>query len=309
MRLGLLLLLGCSPGSEGGSNAPKAGVDEPGDTGTPDSAPPTDTGDSAHTGPVDSGDSAPPDSGDTAEPEPESCLDRLFAANGFSTVPDYLGTGATFNADCTGTNHQEIAEIERVVFLGDSVTVGSPPNTVEEFYRSELTNWLVARYGLIAPEYLWFWYDVFAGTGYMMNSGDFAVCAKWGARTDTDKERFPGKFYVVFANVYEFTDGFGDVDACPGADLAGYHYDLGSPIIQDLLASIQQEYLQIAADTQTDMIFLGEAFCGHGYNRDDTTGRCYRDPTAELWFDESCFHPNNTGHGEIATLFSRTIEQ
>ena len=210
-----------------------------------------------------------------------------------------------------------------------------------------------------------------------MESGDFAVCAKWGARTDdlvqdnnqvvdcipedkadqttlvvmtvggndlfaladdyyagltedelraqtedamqllrdavtmikTDKERFPGQMYVVFANLYEFTDGFGNVDACPGAEFAGYHYDLSSPIIEELLAWQQEEMLRISVDTQSDMIFMGEAFCGHGYNRDDATGLCFRDASAELWFDETCFHPNNTGHGEIAKLFESTISQ
>jgi lysophospholipase L1-like esterase len=376
MLLLLLLAPGCAEGGGALVDTPPAAADTaPADTGAAD-----DTGDPVDSGEIDSGggdsgaDSAQ-ETGDTGEPVEAPCLDRLLRANGFADTPDYLATGAVINADCTGTNHQDIRDVERVVFLGDSITVGSPPNTVEQFYRSQLTDWLVATYGLEAPEYLWYWYDVFNGTGYMMDSGDFAVCAKWGARTDdlvedndqvvdcipedkaglttlvvmttggndlfsladdyyagvppetlreqtesearklrdavtwitTDKTRFPGRMYVVFANVYEFTDGMGDVDACPGADMVGYHYDLGSPGIEELLAYTQQEYLQIAVDTQTDMIFMGEAFCGHGYNRDDASGRCYRDPAAELWFDESCFHPNNTGHGEIAKLFSSTI--
>lgn len=114
----------------------------------------------------------------------------------------------------------------------------------------------------------------------------------------TDKVRFPGKMYVVFANLYEFTDGDGDVDVCPGADLVGYHYDLSSPSIKER-----------AFDTSTNMIFMGEAFCGHDYGRADTTSVCYREPDAELWFDASCFHPNDAGHGAIADLFQSTIEE
>lgn len=372
----LLLLLACTP---------------------PEAAPATDTGspaasepDSAAGGGADSADTSaetgdtapddtgpPPDTGDTAEPEPASCMDRLALGNGFSTAPDYAAAGATVNSTCSGTDHQEIEGVQRVVFLGDSITVGTPPNTVERFYRNQVAAWAVARWGLQPPEYLWGWYDLVGGTGYQMDSGDFAVCAKYGGRTDdlvedndqlidcipeekaslttlvvmtvggndlfaladdyyeglseaelaastekemqnirdaitwltTDKTRFPGRMYVVFANLYEFTDGFGEVEACPGAGLAGYSYDLSNRQIVERIAWMQTELLTIAADTGTDMIFMGEAFCGHGYNAADATGACYRGADAALWFDETCFHPNNDGHDAIAGLFESTIEE
>ncbi|GDX79756.1 hypothetical protein LBMAG42_15670 [Deltaproteobacteria bacterium] len=359
-----------------------AGVDsaaaDSGDTAS------VDTGDSSagETGEsVDSGDTAgSADSADTAdsgEVEELTCLERLALGNGFPDTPDYFSVGATINTGCTGTDHQEIEGVERVVFLGDSVTVGTPPNTVESFYRNQVTAWAVAKWGLDAPEYLWGWYDVLNGTGYEMESGDFAVCAKYGGRTDdlvqdndqvidcipedkaglttlvvmtvggndlfsladdyyegipdetliasteeemqnlrdavtwitTDKARFPGQMYVVFANLYEFTDGEGDVDACPGADFVGYHYDLANPSIEERIAWMQEEMLRIAVDTNTDMIFLGETFCGHGYNRADASNVCYRGPDTELYFDESCFHPNDAGHTALAGLFETTIEE
>lgn len=304
---------------------------KPGDSGLVDSATAVDTADTADTAAADTdtgetgetGDTAEPDdTADSGEPEPEDCRDRLALGNGFSVAPDYASVAATVNSSCTGTDHQNIEGVQRVVFLGDSVTVG---------------------------------------TGYQMESGDFAVCAKFGGRTDdlmednnqiiecipedkaglttlvvmtvggndlfastekemqnlrdavtwitTDKTRFPGKMYVVFANMYEFTDGFGEVEACPGADLVGYHYDLSNAQIAERLAWMQGEMLSIAVDTETDMIFLGEAFCGHGYNADDASGRCYRGADSPLWFDESCFHPNNDGHDAIAGLFQSTIEE
>ncbi len=319
------------------------------------------------------------DSTDTADTDPveEPCIDRILRGNGFFHEPDYLSASAVINDDCSGTNHQDITGIEHVVFVGDSITVGTPPNTPARFYRVQLATWLATTYGLTAPDSDWNGYDIVAGVGKLQDSGDFSVCAKWGARTDdlkkdnnqiadcipeavagkttlivitvggndlfslaedyyaavpaadlraaieeavtdlrdaitwvtTDKVRFPGKVYVVFANLYEFTDGFGDVDACPGADFVGIHYDLGAPIIAELIAFEQVEHLKIATETQTDMIFLGEAFCGHGYNLSRADGRCYRDADAELWFDASCFHPNNAGHDAIAGLFQSTIEQ
>jgi lysophospholipase L1-like esterase len=374
--LALLALFACT-----NAESPK-----PGDSGLVDSATALDTADSVDTGDTDTdtggteetGDTAEPDdTADSGEPEPEDCHDRLALGNGFSVAPDYASVAATVNSSCTGTDHQNIEGVQRVVFLGDSVTVGTPPNTVERFYRNQVAAWAVSRWGLQEPDYLWGWYDVIAGTGYQMESGDFAVCAKFGGRTDdlmednnqiidcipedkaglttlvvmtvggndlfaladdyyegvpeadliastekemqnlrdavtwitTDKTRFPGKMYVVFANMYEFTDGFGEVEACPGADLVGYHYDLSNAQIAERLAWMQGEMLSIAVDTETDMIFLGEAFCGHGYNADDASGRCYRGADSPLWFDESCFHPNNDGHDAIAGLFQSTIEE
>ncbi len=368
----MLLVTACAPPPTAEPDVPDdSAVDSAGDTAAdPGDTAADDTGGDT----ADSGDTA--DTADTAV-EHEDCRERLARGNGFVQVPDYEGVGATINADCTGTDHQAIRGIERVVFVGDSVTVGTPPNTVERFYRVQLAEWLADTYGLVPPESDWYWYDVFAGTGAVMESGDFAVCAKWGARTDdlvedndqiidcipeaqagkttlvvmtmggndlfsladdyfaglpeeelwassagtvqklrdalvwltTDKERFPGQMYVVFANLYEFTDGFGDVRACPGADLVGYDYDLAASALAEQIAWQQEELLRVSVETGTDMIFMGEAFCGHGYNRSRTDGRCYRDAAAELWFDESCFHPADAGHDGIFTLFQRTIGQ
>ena len=68
-----------------------------------------------------------------------------------------------------------------------------------------------------------------------------------------------------------------------------------------------EEFMSISVDNDTDMLFLLENFCGHGYNRDDPGGRCYRGPDAELWFDLTCIHPNPTGHQVIADMFMSVI--
>ena len=316
---------------------------------------------------------------DSGEPfVPETALDCFGDIFDGGEVPDYDQYAPVMNAECAGTNHQDIVGVQRVVFVGDSITVGSPPTDPNDFYRVQLANALVSRFGLDAPDISWDWYDPFNGTTISQESGDFASCAKWGARTDDlmqdndqvvdclpedqrdkttlvvmtmggndlfnlaegyntgersveelwaqvydymqlmrdavewmtgDPTRFPNGIYVVFANLYEFTDSLGDVASCPGAEAAGYNWDLAGPELVEMINWSQEEFMHIAVDTQTDMIFLGENFCGHGYNRDDATGRCYRAPDADLWFDLTCFHPNDLGHTAIADMFESVIEE
>lgn len=313
--------------------------------------------------------------GGTTTPAPEDCFEVL-APDGDDPAPDYAQFAPLLNSTCTGTDHQDIADVQHVVFLGDSITVGSPPTLIENMYRNVLATELASRFSIEAPDYWWQWYDSFEGTGYLQDSGAFSVCAKWGARTDdlvedndqvvdcipegseertlvvmtvggndlfslvedyyagvavdelwatveremgllreavewmkTDKERFPDEVDVVFANVYEFTDDMGNVDACPGADSLGYSYDLDDPELQEMIVWMNEEAMSIAVDTRSDMMFLHESFCGHGYNADDPSGPCYRGPDAELWFDLTCFHPNDSGHLAIADLFRQVIEE
>jgi hypothetical protein len=118
--------------------------------------------------------------------------------------------------------------------------------------------------------------------------------------------RFPAGVFFVFANVYEYTDTSGDLMSCPAASLAGMkgNWPEGAPAIVHL----QEQYMKVAVDTKTDMIFLLEHFCGHGYRRDDPTLQCYRGPGTELWFDLTCIHPTPTGHGQLSDLFLHVID-
>ena len=61
-------------------------------------------------------------------------------------------------------------------------------------------------------------------------------------------------------------------------------------------------------DTGSDMLFLLESFCGHGYNRADPSARCHN-PTGELWFDLTCIHPNPAGHTAIAEMFEAVVSE
>lgn len=98
--------------------------------------------------------------------------------------PDYGPAGAELAPHCYGTSHQTITAPERVVFLGDSITVGTPPTSTDDLYRNRLVDALVAQFGLTPPSALWRTVDPLNGTTAIPESGDFASCASWGARAD-----------------------------------------------------------------------------------------------------------------------------
>ena len=298
----------------------------------------------------------------------EECYKEI-RGDGTQREPDYDQFNPVIGAHCSGTNHQDIRGIERVVFLGDSITVGTPPTTDNEMYRNILADALASKFGLSQAGALWKAVNLIDGTALFQEWGDFASCARWGARTDdlmqdnrqvqeclpsekqhlntlvvmtiggndlahltkgfqegkpvadlwTDTQqsmshvreavtwmktpgRFPGGIHVVFSNLYEFTDATGDTRSCPAAGLAGYGDAVTDPALEEMVVWSMEQFMEIAVDTQSDMLFLLESFCGHGYRREDVTGRCYRGPDSALWFDLTCTHPNPVGHQVIADM-------
>jgi len=96
----------------------------------------------------------------------------------------------------------------------------------------------------------------------------------------------PNGVYVVFTNMYEYTDGTGDLDSCPGAELGGFDGDFPArDALAEMVIHANEEFARIAVETGTDMVFLLEAFCGHGYN------------------------PNPTGHGAIADMILDLVDE
>ncbi|HWB75941.1 MAG TPA: SGNH/GDSL hydrolase family protein [Nannocystaceae bacterium] len=288
----------------------------------------------------------------------------------------------TIGSHCLGTNHQDIAGIERVVFLGDSVTVGTPPTLPGDIYRSKLADALAGEFMLQFgeggnSELLWQLVDLFNGVSIARDSGAFSSCAKWGARTDDllapgpqiadcfpeetrglrtlvvmtmggndissltqdaidgvpmemlwasimdavqlnreavqwlkDPTNFPNGSFVVFGNLYEFTDGTGDVMACDVSGLAGFDQPIPAPDeLAEMVIWANEQYMEIAVETGSDMIFMLEAFCGHGFNADDPTAPCYRGPGTETWFDLTCIHPNPTGHQQLSDMFLAVVDE
>lgn len=314
--------------------------------------------------------------GEAGPSEYQLCFADITDESDPTAGPDYDQFGIAVGGHCQGTDHQDITGVERVVFLGDSITVGTPPSADSELYRNILADELASEFDLEAPDWWWQGVNVFEGTGLSQESGDFAICAKWGARADdlmedndqvldclpederdettlvvmtvggndlasltkgfiegksheelwaqteaftglvretlewlTEPGRFENGVYVVFTNLYEFTDGTGDVTACPVAELAGYGEAVTDPALEEMVLWSTEQYAAMSVDTGTDMLFLLENFCGHGFNYDDPDGRCYRGADAELWFDLTCTHPNPTGHAVIADMFMSVVAE
>ena len=158
------------------------------DTSTPD---PTDQGTADPGGPEqpdmateDTDNGEEPDAGeaDVGPASFRSCFAEQLPDG--EPLVDYDALGAVIGSHCMGTNHQDIVDVERVVFVGDSIAVGTPPTPNAQWYRNIMADALAARFGLEAPDRVWRLANVIDGVALSRESGDFACCAKWGARTD-----------------------------------------------------------------------------------------------------------------------------
>jgi lysophospholipase L1-like esterase len=260
--------------------------------------------------------------------------------------PQYGEYSPTYASHCLGTDHQDIAGVEKVVFLGDSITFGTPPTPSAEQYRQALGASLETKFpgveivncsqngarvdDLLATQIP----ECFPGVEQKktlvimtMGGNDLASWASDELSVDDgiaaaevaaaefdaavkalrDPATFPNGSYVIFANVYEFTDGTGHISSCPAAQFSGLpaEYQNGAPII----ARLDELYMKTAVDTQTDMIFLFEHFCGHGYQNDNPDAPCYIGPDTERWFDLTCIHPNPAGHAQITSMFEKVVDE
>ncbi len=347
-----------------GSTSQGPGTSTSGDPGTS-------TGDGT------TGDGTTGDGTTGGDPGTIECLLEPFV-NDNVIMLDYAQYDPVIGSHCKGTNHQDITDIERVVFLGDSVTVGTPPTPANQEYRARLADALVDRFGLMPPNGLWDQYNPIDGKAVVKDSGDFSSCAEWGARTDDfiedgtqvadcfppdlfdkrtlvittmggndiaaiakdgangkpydqvmvdaenavarmremahwlidDPNKFPNGVFLVFANVYEFTDGTADVTSCPAAGLGGFDKPWAEPQkLADLMLWFNEQYMDIAVETGTDMIFMLENFCGHGFKADDPTAPCYRGPGQETYFDLTCIHPTPKGHEVITDMFTAVVDE
>lgn len=260
--------------------------------------------------------------------------------------PKYGDYGPTYASHCLGTDHQDIAGVEKVVFLGDSITFGTAPTPQAQQYRQALGAALETKFpgveiancsengarvddllGNQIPECFpgveekktlvimtmggndlaaWAEDELTANEGIAAAE---AVAADFDAAIKTlrDPAKFPNGSFVVFANVYEFTDGTGHISSCPAAGFSGLpaEYQDGALII----ARLDELYMKTAVETKTDMIFMFEHFCGHGYQNESPDAPCYRGPDTPRWFDLTCIHPNPEGHAEIAAMFTKVIDE
>ncbi|MCA9688735.1 MAG: SGNH/GDSL hydrolase family protein [Myxococcales bacterium] len=359
-----------STGSDSDTDTTTAPTTDPGtsepttDSDTTDATDPTDTTDPT-TDPTTDTDT------DTGEPgDVGSCFTDKFSE--LVPLADYDQYMPIVGSHCVGTNHQDIEDVERVVFLGDSVTVGTPPTPAQQFYRAQLADALAMKFGIAAPDIIWKQANPFDGKSASKSSGAFSSCSEWGARTDdfvaqiadcfdgpqlertlivitmggndlasiakdatdpnnplpmdqvlqktadaaqllddavvwlTDPMNFPNGSFVIYANVYEYTDRTGDLGICQAAQFQNLQgmWPEGMPVIN----SFNEALMETAVSTGTDMIFMSEEFCGHGFYHDEPTTVCYEEG-ASNWFDFTCIHPTPEGHGNLAGLFMAVVDE
>jgi lysophospholipase L1-like esterase len=179
----------------------------------------------------------------------ELCFSKL-TKSGTGKGPEYDKFMPTIGSHCFGTNHQEIKGVEKVVFLGDSVTVGTPnvkhalPADNAHFYRNKLAEALASKFSLNKGSLfdwgMWKSYDALNGVGGKLESGDFKNCSKWGARTDDFlaggnqiSKCFPSTAPADKKTLFVFTMGGNDISAITkmGADANEAEVSAGYPTV------------------------------------------------------------------------------
>jgi len=213
----------------------------------------------------DDDDSAVGDDDDSAGPQ--TIGDLCFPAVNDPNVPgpDYDQYNPVVGSHCHGTNHQTIAGIERVVFIGDSITVGVPNFTIDlsswglpagagtpstAFYRNLLADMLAVEFNLTPPGPVWRLVDIINGVALQQSDGAFASCAKWGARNDDILQAPHQQLETcipegdrVFNTLIIMTSGGNDLaslteDAINGADQAALQVEADS-LVADLEDAVQ----------------------------------------------------------------------
>ncbi len=279
----------------------------------------------------------------------ENCWSDLRPAE--AGFPVYENFGLIPGRHCQGSDHQDITGVEKLVFLGDSITAGTPPTPSDEIWRARFTLAMKARFGEglevadcsefgartddYLPDQLPRCFpgpepkrtlivstmggnDLFsAASAYTEGRGIDAALAvldravgyqREALRSlrETEAERFPAGLFVITANVYEFTDTTGDLSSCPLADQLGF----GGQAREVTFATsyMNAQFAQVAVETGTDLVFMGEEFCGHGFHGDDPSLPCYRGPDTPEFFDLTCIHPTSAGHEKLSEMFTAVVD-
>lgn len=295
------------------------------------------------------------DTDQTSEPTTESATTKPCFYNQPTEpgkLPNYKQFNPTVGSHCLGTNHQDIQGVEQIVYVGDSITAGTPPTEESRFFRNTTTAALQKKFGNIPVK----------------------NCSKWGARADDlllkpheqlptclpedtidkrtlilftiggndaqaiakkaqdgaslaeqlkevektlqllrdaviwakDPKRFPKGSFVIFGNVYEYTDGTGDVTSCPAAKAVGLTKPWADG--RQIMLTLNEGFMKVAVESRSDMLFMLEEFCGHGFHYDDPKTQCYQ-PGAQPWFDFTCIHPNPDGHDQITRMMMNVVNE
>jgi lysophospholipase L1-like esterase len=234
------------------------------------------------------------------------------------------------------THNQDIEDVARVVFLGDSMTDGTLwPELLSEDLRMRFgdgtTFYNYAQAGAVIEdlrdEQLPRIDTASEETTLVLFTigGNDALEVKGSSRETSlahmeskmvmldevlawlaDPAHFPGGVFVIFTNIYDPTDGEGDFSNC------GLFGGEDWPVVGELMPDINEAYEALANAWGFDMLDIFHLFAGHGFNHEDSTNPfycngCAPDCPCPLWFDLTCIHPNSLGHEALADAFFTVI--
>lgn len=121
--------------------------------------------------------------------------------------------------------------------------------------------------------------------------------ARLKASLDGVMTKFPGGCDVFLANIYDPTDGVGDIE----------HANLSLPAWPDGL-KVLPLFNEIVAETchsytNAHLVDIHAAFLGHGIHCTDRRGPRYHSDDPHYWYFENLEDPNDRGYDAIRRLF------
>lgn len=111
---------------------------------------------------------------------------------------------------------------------------------------------------------------------------------------------FPDGAYLYLANVYDPSDGVGQVDGC--------FYGLDLTTVMESMYETNDRTRALAEDMGFSVVDMNGHFHGHGFYAEDDQNEYYDAADPSLWFYEDCIHPNDRGHHEIRRLFMAALQ-
>lgn len=259
---------------------------------------------------------------------------------------DYDQFDVVCQAHCNGTNHQTIDGVEKVVFLGDSITAGAPGTPPNRQYKALLTDMLEARFGDIEigdcsrggattrdflsggrqiPSCFPDVEDKKTLVVFTMGGNDFFPLAVQQANRETAMRAVDGivermeEAVAFFSDESKFPNGvyvvYSNVYEFTGATadlsvcpVAGLAgFAVNWPLGIEIFARLDTEYTRIAVEHQRDVVFMEERFCSHGFVTTNPESPCYTGMPEQTWFNGDCIHPNTAGHRQLANFFYSVI--
>ena len=117
--------------------------------------------------------------------------------------------------------------------------------------------------------------------------------------------KFPGTVTLVMLNIYDPTDGMGNIPNKGG--LSGFcktilKFGLVGGLVVTNLALFNGELAKFATANKVLLADQHKRFLGHGFHHADPKNKHYNATDPSLWFYKDCAHANNRGHHEVRTL-------